>query len=309
MKQLKIFLLALLCLPFAAGAKTEPEFNLATYNIRMPAKSDFRHGDTWEARSPRIADLVRFHEFNIFGTEEGYRWQLDSLKSLLPGYDFIGVGREDGKEGGEHSAIFYDTNMFRLFDHGDFWLSETPDRPGLGWDAACVRICTWGKFRHIPSGRDFLYFNLHMDHVGKKARIESVKLIAKKMKEFGAKLPAILSGDFNVSQDNECYKYIVDSGFLEDSYELAKVKYAPNGTWNDWDPTAFSTSRIDHIFVSPGTKVRRYGILTDTYRSFENVKGSLEPEDTFNVKLVKSTIRLPSDHYPVMVTLTLPPKK
>ncbi len=308
MKKIYLTLLISILFPFFANAKGPAEFNMATYNLRMPAKSDFKHGDTWAARSPRMADLIRFHEFNIFGTQEGFRWQLDSLKSMLPGYDFIGVAREDGKEKGEHSAIFYDTNMFQVLDHGDFWLSETPDKPGLGWDAACIRICTWGKFRHKPSGKDFLYFNLHMDHVGKKARIESVKVIEEKIKEFGSKLPIFLSGDFNVDQNNECYKFIVDSGIFQDSYELANVKYAPNGTFNAWRPAVFSKSRIDHIFVTPGVKVRRYGILTDTYRSFENVEGSLDADDSFKIKLVDATIRMPSDHFPVMITATLPEK-
>ncbi|MDE6402346.1 MAG: endonuclease/exonuclease/phosphatase family protein, partial [Muribaculaceae bacterium] len=154
------------CTSTSDRSDTEAVFNVATYNIRQANASDSMRGDGWGQRSPVVASLIRFHEFNIFGTQEGFKHQLEDLKSQLPGYDYIGVARDDGKEQGEHSAIFYDTAMFDLIDHGDFWLSETPDRPGLGWDAACVRICTWGKFRHRPSGKVFQFFNLHQDHIG-----------------------------------------------------------------------------------------------------------------------------------------------
>ncbi|MBD5304369.1 MAG: hypothetical protein HDS18_06420 [Bacteroides sp.] len=135
-----------------AQAAESARFNVATYNLRQKNERDSLNGDNWMRRCPVIAQLIRFHDFNIFGTQEGFKDQLEDLKAQLPGFDYTGVAREDGKDVGEHSAIFYDTNMFELLDHGDFWLSETPDKPGLGWDAACVRICSWGKFRHRDSG-------------------------------------------------------------------------------------------------------------------------------------------------------------
>lgn len=275
-------------------------FNAGTYNLRQLNKSDDRKGNGWEKRRDHVADLVRFHGFDIFGTQEGFKSQLNDLTDRLPGFAYIGVGRDDGKEEGEHSAIFYRTDMFDLLDHGDFWLSETPEKPGLGWDAACVRICTWGKFRHKPTGREFLFFNLHMDHVGTKARVESAKLIEKRMAELGPELPVILTGDFNVDQKSDSYRTIVDSGVLVDSHDISPIVYMPTGTWNDYLTNGYTSDRIDHVFVSPGIKVSRWGVLTDTYRDAPTAESELSPDG-----IALTTTRHPSDHFPVLVTLTL----
>ena len=284
----------------------EAEFNVASYNLRQLNDSDTRHGDGWERRYPVIAELIRFHDFNIFGTQEGFKSQLEQLKANLPGYDYIGVARDDGKEAGEHSAIFYDTNMFELLDHGDFWLSETPDKPGLGWDAACVRICTWGKFRHKKSGKEFQFFNLHMDHVGTQARVESGKLVQEKMKEFGLDLPTFLTGDFNVDQTHDVYAVLTGADFLKDSYQEADFKYALNGTYNAYQTDGFTDSRIDHIFVTDNVDVEKYGVLTDTYRT-PLAADSVYATDNFpkEVSLNAYRARVPSDHFPIMIKARL----
>ncbi len=239
-----------------------------------------------------MAQLIRFHEFNIFGTQEGYKKQLEDLKALLPGYEYTGVARDDGKEKGEHSAIFYDTAMFDLLDHGDFWLSETPDKPGLGWDAACVRICTWGKFRHKQSGKVFQFFNLHLDHIGEQARVESILLVQRKMKEFDPNLPTFLTGDFNVDQKHHMYEVLAQSEFLTDSRSISPLVYQNNGTFNDYHADDWSDSRIDHIFVSDGISIAKYGVLTDSYRT----------PDSGSATGYRS--RVPSDHFPVMVKVS-----
>ena len=123
-------------------------FTAASYNLRNANSADSLQGDGWGNRCPIIARLVQFHEFDIFGTQEGLRHQLDSLKTSLPKYDYIGVGRNDGKKKGEHAAIFYRIDKFELLEHGDFWLSETPEKPSVGWDAVLPRICTWGHLWH-----------------------------------------------------------------------------------------------------------------------------------------------------------------
>lgn len=123
-------------------------FTAASYNLRNANSADSLQGDGWGNRCPIIARLVQFHEFDIFGTQEGLRHQLDSLKTSLPKYDYIGVGRNDGKKEGEHAAIFYRIDKFELLEHGDFWLSETPEKPSVGWDAVLPRICTWGHLLH-----------------------------------------------------------------------------------------------------------------------------------------------------------------
>lgn len=283
-----------------------PSFNVASYNLRNKNSFDAAAGNGWERRYPYIVNLIRFHDFDIFGTQEGFKVQLEDLKKALPGYDYIGVGREDGKNEGEHSAIFFRTDLFEPVEHGDFWLSETPDRPGLGWDAVCVRICTWGKFRHKPSGREFLFFNLHMDHVGTTARVESAKLIKRKIDEMGSSLPTFLTGDFNVDQHSPSYATITDGGTLLDSHDVADFVYQNNGTFNNYRTDGFSKSRIDHIFVSPNVHVSKYGVLTDTYRTFEESSAPQQTTDApaeLKIKTVKA--RTPSDHFPVKTVVEL----
>lgn len=292
----------------AAWAQSAPSFNVATYNIRQLNSGDDKAGNGWTRRAPIVANLIKFHDFDIFGTQEGFKSQLDTLQSLLPGYAYIGLGRDDGKEAGEHSAIFYRTDLFDLVDHGDFWLSETPDRPGLGWDAACIRICTWGKFRHKPSNREFLFFNLHMDHVGTTARTESAKLIKQKINQLGSALPVFVTGDFNVDQHSPSYATITAGNTLRDAHNVAKFVYELNGTFNNYSTTGYSNSRIDHIFVSPNVEVEKYGILTDTYRTLPDASNNQSaPYAPDEIDIVDAIARTPSDHFPVKTSITLLP--
>ena len=279
-------------------------FTAASYNLRNANSADSLQGDGWGNRCPIIAGLVQFHEFDIFGTQEGLRHQLDSLKTSLPKYDYIGVGRNDGKKEGEHAAIFYRIDTFELLEHGDFWLSETPEKPSVGWDAVLPRICTWGHFKYKDTGFEFLFFNLHMDHIGKQARVESALLVQQKMKEIGENLPAILTGDFNVDQTHRSYLALTESGILCDAFEVADLRYATNGTFNGFDSDNYTESRIDHVFVTPTFHILKYGVLTDSYRRMKegNQKASVKdcPEE-ISIRSYES--RIPSDHFPVMVKL------
>lgn len=280
----------------------EAVINVASYNIRQYNKQDSINGNGWQVRCPILAQLIRFHEFDVFGTQEGFKHQLEDLKSALPGYDYTGVGREDGADAGEHSAIFYRTDLFTLVDHGDFWLSETPEKPSIGWDAVLPRICSWARLRHNPTGKEFLFFNLHMDHIGKQARVESAVLVQQKMNEFGSELPTFLTGDFNVDQTHQSYTALTTSGKLKDSYCTAKLVYALNGTFNDYSTNDYSTSRIDHIFVSPNVKVDKYGVLTDTYRTPVDGAEARQPGSApEEISLLPHVARTPSDHFPVMI--------
>lgn len=303
------FKLLIIALGMAAASWAQnATFNVATYNLRQLNGGDTEAGNGWERREPVVVKLIQFHDFDIFGTQEGFKSQLEQLKKDLPGYEYIGVARDDGKEAGEHSAIFYRTDLFDVVDHGDFWLSETPDRPGLGWDAACVRICTWGRFRHKPSGKEFLFFNLHMDHVGTVARTESAKLIKKKIDDLGPELPVFLTGDFNVDQTSGSYKTITEGGVLTDAFERAKLVYATNGTFNNYLTNGYTTQRIDHVFTSPTVEVLKYGVLTDTYRTPTPASEAAYTNGTApdEVGIVIYKARTPSDHFPVRTTVVLP---
>ena len=305
---MKKIIYSFLCLLCALSLSAAEHMIIGTYNIRNANKGDSINGNGWGQRSPYIAQLVQFHGFDIFGTQEGKYHQLQDLKRMMPGYDYIGVGRDDGKQGGEYSAIFYRTEKFEVLDHGDFWLSTETDHPNKGWDAALPRICSWGKFRDKETGFTFLFFNLHMDHIGVQARAESAKLILKKVKEFPEHRPAILTGDFNVDQNNESYTLLDQSGIMRDSYQIAEFRYAPNGTFNSFHPDRFTESRIDHLFLTKEFKVKRYGILTDTYRTKKQEKTEKEQDANFpkEVSMEKYDARVPSDHFPVMIEVIIP---
>lgn len=304
MNMRKIFSIGMLWLLISFCLQAETMV-VATFNIRNANGGDSINGNGWGQRCPYIAQLVQFHGFEIFGTQEGKYHQLQDLKAAMPGYDYIGVGRDDGKQAGEFSAIFYKTERFEVLEHGDFWLSPETDHPNKGWDAALPRICTWGKFKEKNSGFEFIYFNLHMDHIGVQARSESAKLILQKVKEQPSHIPVILSGDFNVDQTNESYALLNNSGVMRDAYEMADLRYAPNGTFNGFHPDRMTTSRIDHIFLSDDFQVLKYGILTDTYRT--PVEESAEKEKNGNfpkeVSMQKYEARMPSDHFPVMIVV------
>ena len=212
------------------------EMLVGTYNIRNKNDGDSIRGERWSKRCQVICDQMNFMSPAIFGTQEVLHTQLQDMLHGLRNYGTIGVGRDDGNTKGEYSAIFYDKGLLRLLDHGDFWLSETPDRPTLGWDAACIRICTWGKFKDLQSGRKFYFFNLHMDHVGRVARREGARLVVSKIREIAGKKPVVLTGDFNVDQTDEIYSIFTESGILKDSYAAAPVRFAENGTFNDGCP-------------------------------------------------------------------------
>ncbi len=316
----KLFLFAFLFATFHLFAQ---EMLVGSYNIRYKNKNDSINGEVWTKRCQVICDQMNFMSPDIFGVQEALYSQLCDFKKGLDGYDYIGIGRDDGQRGGEHEAIFYKTDKVQLLDHGDFWLSETPDKPGLGWDAVCIRICTWGKFSvkvHSTDyrrrglfnrgpkveEREFYFFNLHMDHVGVVARREAAKLVVQKIREIAQGQPVILTGDFNVDQNNEIYTIFTKSGLLKDSYDAARIRFAENGTFNAFKTNYFTTSRIDHVFVSPSMPVEAYGVFTNSYwtpdEKDETLKASEAPQEISFDNYIRHN---PSDHYPVFVKVKL----
>lgn len=282
---------------------------VGTYNIRYKNDGDSLKGEVWSKRCQVMCDQLNFMSPDIFGAQEVLHVQLIDLLKGLDGYDYIGVGRDDGGQAGEYAAIFYKKDRLRLLDHGDFWISETPDRPGLGWDAACVRICSWGRFSRQTATDDeaFYFFNLHMDHVGVVARREGARLVVRKIREIAQGAPVIVTGDFNVDQTDEIYSIFTHSGLLVDSYEAARLRFAENGTFNSFDSSIYTPSRIDHVFVSPGARVDAYGMLTSGYWVPNDASGELKKAANAPQEISFNTCvhRLPSDHYPVFVRLKL----
>lgn len=271
-------LLGAMFLPAKTYAQHE-QLTIATFNIRYDNPQDAPNN--WDNRKEVVADLIQFHGFDVFGIQEGLQHQVKFLDEQLEDFDYVGVGRDDGKEKGEYSAIFYNKEKFKVVDSNTFWLSPDTTKPNKGWDAALPRICTWAKLEDKNSGQQFYFFNTHFDHVGVEARQESGKLILSKIKEADkAGIPVILTGDFNVDQENPAYLLLKDSEELKDCFEAASLRYANNGTFNSFDSSKSSDRRIDHIFVSEFLTVEKYGILTDTYHNL-----------------------YPSDHFPVMAVI------
>ena len=277
----RILLLAILMV--SAVVVSAQDLYVGTYNIRYKNKDDSIKGNVWTKRCQVMCDQINFESPDVLGMQEVLVEQLHDFQRLLDNYSYIGVGRDDGKEAGEYAAIFYKNDRVKLLDSGNFWLNETPDVPKLGWDAACIRICTWGKFKDLRTKKKFYFFNLHMDHVGVVARREAAKLVVSRIKEMAQDAPVVLTGDFNVDQTDEIYSIFAQSGILKDSYDHARIRFAENGTFNSFKVETKTNSRIDHVFVSPSFKVEAYGLRTDSYWA----KGR----------------RNLSDHYPVFVRL------
>ena len=282
--------LCLLALSFVAFVSNLQAQNLyvGEYNIRNANEKDTAAGNGWERRCPVVCGILQIENFDIFGAQEVYQSQLEDLCAALPQYGYVGVGRNDGKQDGEYAPIFYRKDRIKCLANGAFWLSETPDVPGSkGWDAKYPRICTWGQFKDLKTGKKFWMFNLHLDHKGMEARRQSCHLVLAKVKEMCGKQPYILMGDFNVDQTNEIYNILADSGVFHDSFETAAVRFAETGSMNFFKINYKTDLRIDHVFLSPKLKALDYVVLTYSY--WTEVKPGVHEQ------------RLPSDHYPVGV--------
>ena len=268
--------LLLLLTPFAFA---QVDLNVATYNLRYDNPNDGKN--VWPARRDAMRALVRYHGFDLWGTQEGLENQLADLDALNE-YARIGVGRDDGKQAGEHSAIFYRRERFALEDHGDFWFSTTPDKPTMGWDARCCkRLATWARLRDKPSGQVFVVLNAHFDHEGVVARRESARLLVERGRALAGALPLVVLGDFNSTPDSEVYSTV--SAALRDARTISQTPaYGPLETFNDFDISKPAQERIDYIFLSPQWQVLRYAVLTDSIDA-----------------------RYPSDHFPVVARLRL----
>lgn len=277
-KILKISLLLLLISPLFWQPAFAQNHKMATFNVRWDNSNDV--GNLWKDRLPHVIDLIQFHQIGLFGTQEGLHHQIEQMSQGL-GYSYLGVGRDDGAQKGEYTAILFDPAQYKLLDQGTFWLSPTPETPSKGWDAALNRICSWGKFKD-GSKKTFFVFNIHYDHIGQQAREESSKLLMAQIEKINTeKLPVILMGDFNVTPDNPAYSTITANPVWQDARLISKTPaYGPAGTFSGFDWEKMPDGIIDHIFINGKIEVVRHGILTDNYGK-----------------------KYPSDHFPVMVEI------
>lgn len=261
MKNLLITLLILILSHFAFSQS----LRLITYNLRYDNKGD--GVNQWGNRKEKVATLIKKYNPDIFGVQEGLNNMLIDLKLLLPEYNFVGVGRDDGKTKGEYSAIFYKKDLFKVEQDSTFWLSKTPTIIGSkDWDAAITRICTWAKIKDIKSSKEFYLFNTHFDHMGDTSRLQSALLLKKTGTMNANGLPIIYMGDFNSEPEEFPYKVMTSNnrGPLKDSFYSA-IKNATDTlcTFTGFEVNGKICKRIDYIFTDQNWQVNFYNILHD----------------------------------------------
>lgn len=257
-------------------AKSPIEIKMISYNIRLLANDG---ENSWENRKHATKNMLDTHKPDIFGLQEAMVAQLEYIDNVCPQYKRVGVGRDDGKMAGEIMAIYYNTERFDLIASGTFWLSETPHEVTKGWDAACFRTVTWVRLRDKETNKKFFYFNTHLDHIGRVAQTESIKLIIKKIREIaGERATVILGGDFNVLPENEIFGPLNE--FMYAARTTAPITEG-KGTFNNFGKLKESIV-IDHVFYR-GRRVecQEYHVLDGDYGA-----------------------PFISDHYPLEVTLS-----
>lgn len=252
MKQLLLTILTFLLLISGLHAQSASTLKVMTWNIRLDTPHDSLN--QWAYRKEALAAEVLKHRPDVFCVQEALHNQMHDLNKKLKGYKSIGVARDDGYKMGEYCAVFYNNHSLKMIRKGTFWLSETPDSAGSrGWDAACNRIVTWGEFKDKKNNQRFIVFNTHFDHIGEVARVESAKLILKKIHEIASELPVILTGDFNVNSKHRVYKiltYPENEVNLADSRERATTSNGPDYTWVTFSKSFEPIEIIDFIFTS-----------------------------------------------------------
>lgn len=264
MKRLLLFFaLGIIACPLAAQ-----DLNVMTFNIRLNVYSD--SANAWPFREKNLASQILFHEVHLLGVQEALHGQMMNLQDRLKQYKYVGVGRDDGKEKGEYSAIFYDTTRLQALQSETFWLSETPAVPGSkSWDAAITRIVTWAKFRDRKTKKVFYAFNTHFDHIGQVARRESARLLLNKIKEIAGNTPVVVTGDFNSRPADEPIRVIMDlSGplHLTDTKEISvQLHYGPEGTFNAFQAKERDDQPIDYIFIKGKWTVKKHATLSQTW--------------------------------------------
>lgn len=271
------YILAIFLLIFTNDTIKAQSYNLMSYNIKFANETDGEN--SWSYRKVNLLDQLKFYQPDIFGVQEALEVQVNFFKDNLKSYNYVGKGRDDGKTKGEYSAIFYDSNKFRVKEENTFWLSETPDVVSVGWDASMERICTYARFEDLDTKTKFWVFNAHLDHVGPESRKNALDLISRKIKKSVPSHEAvILMGDFNIEPDSEALHTV--NAKLNDAKLISEVDFGPKGTYNGFNLSSPLDRRIDYIYVSKEVKVKKYAVLSSVIDS-----------------------RFISDHFPVYVEI------
>lgn len=250
------------------------KITVMSYNIRVGDADDGTN--SWQFRYPATAMMIEDIRPDVFGVQEAMPYQLLFITDNCRDYKYVGVGRDDGKKKGEHMAVFYNKKTVSLLKWGTFWLSETPDEPSFGWDAACRRTATWVLMKSKASGQKFYFVDTHLDHKGAEARREGLALILDRLSAINRdNLPVVLVGDFNVEISDPAVAVL--DGTMKNARKIA-AKTDSCGTYNGWGK---SSEIIDHIFYSGFRSCTEYRTVTTPYAERKFI----------------------SDHYPVTATL------
>jgi len=248
---LRLWLVILLFLLFAwfgrvaFGRWQKPGLVVASYNIRYDNPNDGEH--RWPMRKERLVRQLMAQQPGVIGMQEVLHNQLEDLRKLMPArYQWVGVGRDDGRQAGEYAPIGYDSMQYRRLQQGVFWLSETPEKPSKGWDAALPRICTWVQLESVRGKRRFWVFNAHLDHQGTQARVESVALSMAMADQVSQTDPVLLVGDFNDEPEVASIRALSAAGWL-DACVQAEKKGGSEGSFYGFMGDQ-SGARIDYIW-------------------------------------------------------------
>ncbi|MDO6439244.1 endonuclease/exonuclease/phosphatase family protein [Cyclobacterium sp. 1_MG-2023] len=272
MKNLLKNFLFLLPLVFVLSCSPKDlSIQIVSFNIRYDNPDD--GNNRWQHRIPIVKSYLTSEMPDIIGMQEVLHNQILDLQEMLVEYDYVGTGRNDNKTSGEYAPIFYNKNKFNLVDHSQFWLSETPDIPGSkSWDASLTRIVTWAQLEDKSSGKNLYVFNTHFDHRGVEARMNSAKLMAKKILEIAGDAPVLATGDFNIRKDhpslgNALYENLIKSfkeiSSLENTAHISKSPVASTGLTStgfrpDWESR--EGYAIDYVFVNNYFEVEEHRV-------------------------------------------------
>lgn len=257
--------------------------NVMSFNIRYGTARD---GDNaWEHRRDAVTEIIEAFRVHVLGVQEALHFQLEEIEARLPGYRRIGVGRDDGDEAGEYSAILIDTARLEVLDEGTFWFSDTPDVPGsTSWGNTIPRICTWARLRDGVSGTTFRIYNVHWDHVSQPSRERSAELLVETISQHAE--PVLITGDFNAGEDNPAFRHLLESDpatalGLFDTFRAVHPDAEQAGTFNGFTG-ATDGDKIDAVLASNQWAVLAADIVRTARQG-----------------------RYPSDHFPVVATVVL----
>ena len=255
----------------AQGVQSQ-DLKVMTYNIKYDNVNDTVNN--WNNRKESMLKLIRHYKPLIIGTQEALYRQVTYIDSALLNYSYVGVGRDDGQQKGEYSPIHYDHTKLKVLKSNTFWLSPTPTKVSVGWDAAMERICTYALFEDKKTKKRLWVFNTHFDHIGKVAREKSAELIVDKIKKINTEnLPVVLMGDFNLTPDQKPIQYI--KTYLKDGLDITqKPYYGPRGTFNGFDHDRTLDHRIDYIFTK-GLAVESYIHIDDRMENNKHISDHL----------------------------------